>query len=138
MNFYGQDILLDKNLRPLVAANGELYLTSGNYAVVQDVILRLRTVLGNLFYDKEFGSELFSFLKSENIYEIKKQMKSEVLKTIRKDIRIDQASVVCIIKSSDNETVELEASFSIIDDSNVYNLVINIGQNDINVFVRDL
>ena len=55
-DLWGQDIALDDSGQARVAANGELLLTDGVETGVQDIRLRLFTRLGNLFYDREFGS----------------------------------------------------------------------------------
>jgi len=137
MNDYGQDILLDRELQPLVAANGELLLTRDNYAVVQDVIFRLRTLIETLFYDLSFGSKLFLYIKSENTHDNRMQMKSEVVRTIKKDTRIEQSSVVCTVDSYDDDTIEMTASLLISGDSTVYSLLISLGQEDFSVLVKD-
>jgi len=137
MTEYGQDILLDEYFQPLVAANGELLLTQGNHAVLQDVCLRLRTVLGTLFYDAEFGSRLFYYLKDNNTHENQMTMKAEIVRTIKMDDRVAQSSVFCQLTQSEGETIGFEAELQIVGDMTQYVLSVSVSKDSILIGVKE-
>ena len=65
-DLWGQDIALDDSWQARVAANGELLLTDGVATGVQDIRLRMFTRLGNLFYDREFGSLIHDWILEDS------------------------------------------------------------------------
>jgi len=136
MTDYGKDILLDKNLQPMIAANGELLLTKNNFAVLQDVCLRLRTVIGTLFYDETFGSRVFYYLKDSNSKQNRMALKTEIARTIKMEDRVDQATVLCRVLQTDSESIEIEAELQISGDSQRYVISVSVSKDTINVGVR--
>ena len=126
---YGQDIKLDDGMQALVSAGGELLLTQGAETGVQDIKLRLFTRLGNLFYDKKFGALVHDWIKEENTLSSRMGFVAEVSRRILLDERVKPGTVSCSIISWDPEGIKAAVSWEFIDESHVYNLVIEVNSN---------
>ncbi|CAN2042503.1 Baseplate assembly protein [Candidatus Magnetomoraceae bacterium gMMP-15] len=132
-NIYGQDILLGSDLEPEIAANGEPILTEEAETAVQDIILRLKTPLGSLFYDQKFGSNLYLYNHDENTLLNRQAIYNEVITTIQKDSRVDLTSPKCEVISWDESGITLESSFALKNEVSIYNLMINLNDQNITV-----
>jgi len=126
---FGQDIKLNETGQAMVAANGELLLTDGPGTGSQDIKLRLFTPLGTLFYDKEFGSLVHEWIKDENSLFARMGFCSEVVRRIRMDPRVLPGSESCSILYWDEKGIKSTASWRFINESHIYNLIIEVGTN---------
>lgn len=139
---FGQDILLDADFQPVVAATGELVLTDGAETGEQDVRLRLFTRLGTLFYDSGFGSLVHDWIREENSVASRMGFEAEVARRLRQDPRVDPGSAACAIVSWDERGITAEASWRFIgeDEDHERNLVIAVGASDgkIKVVIQDV
>jgi len=141
MNIFGEDILLDKDLYPMIAANGMPLTTSGVLTVLQDIKLRLIIPKGNLFYDKEFGSSLHLYIYDESDESTKLMLINEIIRTIRKDSRVKINSVQCTISQWNDQTGEiiLSASFHLYESSEAFHMMISIDdKKGIEVIINDV
>lgn len=125
---YGQDILLDSDNQALVAANGEAVVSDGIQTVLQDIKLRLFTPLGELFYDREFGSRIHEFVKDENTPATRMALVAEVARRIGLEPRVQLGTVRCRLLKWDPEGVVLRADFYLIAVDHPFNLVIEIDE----------
>lgn len=122
---FGSDIRLDSTGQAMVAANGELLLTSGVATGVQDVRLRLLTPLGELFYDVEFGSLIHQWYRDENTLAARQGFVAEVISRVEDDPRAVLGSVECSITTWDDRGFTVTARFEFIDEDHPFNLVIS-------------
>lgn len=123
-DIFGQDISLSDDGQALVAANGELLLTSGADTGIQDIRLRLLTPLGELFYDTEFGSLIHEWFKDENTEGNRIAFEAEVERRIDEDPRVTVGSVNCTVTSWDERGFTATAGWAFIVEDHPYNLVI--------------
>jgi phage baseplate assembly protein W len=123
MDIFGSDIKLDKNLNAVVAANGELVLTSGPETAVQNIIIRLATPLGSLFYDPEFGSLLHEYFHEENTETNRMALESELEERIDESNQVKEGTVEVNIISWDERGINVSCNFELIDEDHTYNLV---------------
>ncbi|MCP3922986.1 MAG: baseplate assembly protein [Desulfobacterales bacterium] len=122
MDIFGQDIKLDEYLNAVVAANGEFVLTSGAETAVQNIIIRLATPRGSLFYDSEFGSYLHEFIYEENTPTNRMSLEIEVTTRIEESNQVITGSVDVEIFRWDEEGIDGNCSFELINDDHTYNL----------------
>lgn len=92
-NLWGQDIALDANGQVKVAANGELVLTEGVDTGVQDIVLRIFTRLGGLFYDTEFGSLVHDWIAEDSTAASRAALEAEIIMRVELDPRVVVGSV---------------------------------------------
>ncbi len=140
VHIFAQDIALNlKSMQPKVAANGELLLCDGEDTGVQDVILRLFTALGELFYDVEFGSLLHNWFKEENTLSARIGFEAEVVKRLQADPRIVPTSPTCNIVAWDENGITAKASWQFTDTLNRFNLLFQVGgENNPELVVQDV
>lgn len=121
---WGQDIALNENNNPKIAANGELILTSGVETPLQDIKLRLFTRLGVLFYDKEYGSLIHDFIFDENTAQNRAGLLSEIIMRIEKDPRVETGKVSAKILKWNEKGVQVAISFTLIGEDHETNLLL--------------
>ncbi len=139
-NIFGQDIQLDNSLQAVVVANGELLLTDGPKTGEQDIVLRLFTPLGTLFYDVEFGSLLHNWIKQENTKTNRLGLETEIALRISEDPRVEPDTTGAKVIKWDETSITLEISWVFINENHVNNLVLVVdaeGQT-INLVVKDV
>jgi phage baseplate assembly protein W len=137
LEIYGQDIALDKQGQARIAANGQLVLTSEAGAAIQDIGLGLTWPLGNLFFDVEFGSLLYTFVHDENTALNRAALLSEVKRCVYYDPRVIWGSVKAEIISWDEKEIIISLSGELTREQNPFNLVFTLGADE-NLIVRDV
>lgn len=137
-DLWGQDIALDAAGQARVAANGELILTEGVRTGVQDVMLRLLTPLGSLFYDREFGSLLHEFIKDESTASRRMEFEAEVVMRVEMDPRVAVGSVVCRVTAWDEISLTAEASWRFIDEDSPTNIVLQADKSTLELVIADV
>ena len=135
---YGRDIWLDSQGQARVAANGEAVVCSGISTVLQDIELRLRTPLGTLFYDVEFGSLIHLWVREESTPQTRMALAAEVKQRIMLEPRVQPLTVTCKVLTWDYKSVTLQARFTLIEDDHPYNLVVAVGSDFVAVAVADV
>lgn len=125
-DLWGQDIALDDNGHALVSANGELVLTNGVETGLQDIRLRLFTRLGELFYDKDFGSLLHDWVLEESTPATRAAFESEVIMRVEDDPRVVVGSVSCSVTAWDATTLSAQLRFSFVGEYLPINLILQV------------
>jgi hypothetical protein len=138
MDLFGQDIKLDDNGQALVAANGELILTDGVETGVQDIRLRLRNPLGELFYDIDFGSLIHEWYRDENSQAARMGFEAEVEQRIDADPRVVQGSPACKVTSWNETGFTATASWEFIGEDHPFNLVLSYDSTKKEMVIRDV
>jgi len=138
MDLFGQDIRIDADGQALVAANGELLLTSGPETGVQDVRLRLGTPLGELFYDVDFGSLIHEFFRDELTSANRSAFEAEVERRIEEDPRVASGSVSCSVAAWDENGFSARAAWTFIDEDHPFNLVISYDSDKKTMVISDV
>lgn len=123
-DLWGQDIALDQDGQAKVAANGELVLTEGVETGVQDILLRLFTRLGTLFYDLDFGSLIPDWYLEESTEATRKSFLQEVTRRVEEDPRVVFSSVRSKLIKWSELGIEVEVSWRFIDVDQPLNLVL--------------
>lgn len=137
-DLWGQDVALDNQRQARVAANGELLLTEGVSTGVQDVMLRLLTPLGSLFYDREFGSLLHEFIKDESTASRRMEFEAEVVLRVELDPRVVVGSVSCRVTAWDETSLTAEASWRFIDEDSPTNIVLQADKLTLELVIADV
>lgn len=136
-DLFGADIALD-GWEPVVLADGTLQLCSGTDTANQDIAIRLYTVLGQLFYDKAFGSLIMMFVRDESTPLSRAALCAEVVRRINNDPAVKVGSAACTIRQWDEMQVQLAASYTLITETHPNNLVFSIDVSTMSFRVDDL
>ena len=136
-DLWGQDIALNHHGQARVAANGELVLTSGPETGVQDIMLRLNTRLGSLFYDLDFGSLLSDWFNEENTALSRSAFLSEVTMRVEEDPRVVVGSVKASLIKWDELNLTVSVRWKFIDSDQPFNLVLQADKSVKKMVVRD-
>ena len=135
---FGQDIKLDDNGQALVAANGELFLTSGVETGLQDIRLRLGTPLGELFYDIDWGSLIHEWYLDENTRASRDGFEAEVERRIEEDPRTVLGTVSCSVVSFNESGFTAQAAWEFIGEDHPFNLVISYDSAKKELVIKDV
>lgn len=138
VDVFGQDIKLDETGWALVAANGELLLTSGAETGVQDVGLRLGTPLGGLFHDIDFGSLVHEYFLDEDTPATRSGFEAEVELRIEEDPRVVLGSASCQVIAWDPTGFTARAEWEFITEDHPYNLVITYDSTKKELLIGDI
>ena len=120
-----------------MAANGELVLTDCVDTGVQDIRLRLFTRLGNLFYDKEFGSLIHDWILDESTATSRAAFASEIVMRIEEDPRVAVGSVRCTVQAWDERSITALASWRFLDGDTPLSLVLQINKLTMELVIED-
>ena len=123
---FGTDI---KGIEPAILNTGELELVHEDDSVIQDIVLRLKTPFGGLFYDESFGSHLISFIKEDDTDMTRRRIETEIKRCIQTDSRIEPLS--CDVKHDGNNCYSV--SFKLSGIETIYHLAIQM-DSDIDIF----
>jgi len=137
-DIFGQDIKLGEYGTALVAANGELILTSGVETGVQDIRLRLGTPLGELFYDIDWGSLIHEWFLEENSEDARSGFEAEVERRIEEDPRVVLGTVSCRVAGWDETGFTALASWEFIEEAHPLNLVIGYDSTNKELVIKDV
>lgn len=106
-----------------IASNGELILTTSVDTGVQDIMLRLFTRLGTLFYDREFGSLIHDWILEESTAANRAALCAEVAMRLEADPRVVLGSVRVSVLKWDEISIILLCQWQFIDEDHPLNLV---------------
>lgn len=137
-DLWGQDIALDASGQAKVAANGELVLTEGVETGVQDIVLRLFTRLGGLFYDTSFGSLIHDWILEESTAANRAALESEIIMRVELDPRVVVGSVRCSVTRWDETSVTAQVFWRFIDEDTPLNLVLQANKKTMEMVIQDV
>lgn len=129
LELFGSDIALDNNFMPLVAANGELILTSGCNCALQNVSMRLYVMLGSLFYDVEYGSLVLNWINEESTPQTRAALVAEVERRVNIDPHVVPGSATCKVNTWDHTGVVLGLDLVLINQAHPDHLVLHLAPN---------
>lgn len=135
---WGQDIALDATGQAKVAANGELILTTGVETGVQDIVLRIFTRLGGLFYDTSFGSLIHDWILEESTAANRAALESEIIMRVELDPRVVVGSVRCTVTHWDETSVTARVFWRFITEDSPLNLVLQINKKTMEMVIQDV
>lgn len=137
-DIFGQDIALDDDMQPLIAANGELILTSGPDTGVQDIKLRITTYIGMLFYDKDYGSTARDWVMDESTETNRIGFAAEIKRCVHEDPRVQPSTVTSAVTFWDETSILCEVSWNFINEDHAYNLVIEVDRSKKEMVIKDV
>lgn len=137
-DLFGQDIKVGADGQALVAANGELVLTAGVETGLQDIRLRLEGVLGDLFYDIDWGSLIHEWYQEENTATNRDAFEAEVEQRIEADPRVVLGTVTCKVASWNETGFTAQAAFEFITEDHPFNLVISYDSAKKELVIKDV
>lgn len=109
-----------------VAANGELLLVSGSKTALQQVGLRLYTMLGALWYDVDYGSKVLLWIREESTQLTRQALCQEVETRVNDDPHVVPGSAACSVRDWDEAGVTLDLALQLIGEAHPYNLVLRL------------
>lgn len=127
-DIYGSDIIFNEDFELIPAGN--LGTTQGIPCLMQDIIHRLLTPKGNLFYNPSYGVDIYKYINDENDFLNRMGLVQEIKKEVESDPRVKTGSASVIIKGWDLTEIKLLISFNPIDQDNPINLLIRYNQTD--------
>jgi len=121
---FGADFKLDQQYNPLFAANGEAIMINGSESAAQDIAIALKTPKGSLFYDDEFGSDLFLYADDEDSDMKRMHLCIDINDTIHADPRVDYNSAYSQVDSWETGSIKLNSQFMLNGDAKSYRIEI--------------
>lgn len=121
-----------------VAVNGELLLVSGSRAALQQVGLRLYTMLGTLWYDVEYGSKVLLWIREESTPLTRQALCQEVETRVNDDPHVVPGTAVCSVRDWDESGVTLDLALQLIGEAHPYNLVLRLTPGEGEVAAADV
>ena len=95
-------------------------------------------MLGTLFYDVQFGSQVMLFVRDESTPLTRAALCAEVTRRINADPSVRVGSAACSVRKWDEQTVTLQATYTLITDTHPSNLVVSIDVATMTLRVADL
>ncbi len=138
MDTFGQDILLDENGQAAVAANGELVWCGGEAAAVQDIRLRVLTMLGGLFYDRHFGSAIPNYIFADGTKANRLSLQAELKRRVEMDSRVMGGTVASVIRSWDERGITLDIGWRFKGESDPQNISLTFTRSGQNHLMEDI
>lgn len=125
MSIYGTDLAFVNDELQIVA-NGEVMQVTGPDTVIQDILLRLATPYGSLFYDPDYGSYVYQFVKEEDSDGTRFALCDEAARRVEEDPRVAAGSPQAEVAAWTVDSITLKLSFTLRELDSVFNLVLAI------------
>lgn len=122
--FYGTDIAIN-SLFELVFNGIDFGLVKGIDCILQNIILRLLMPKGSYFYDPDFGSDLYMFVKAPYTALKLDHFKSVVKESLKAEPLINNDSIEITLSPDKIDGFYCEVSFKILGYDNELNLVVS-------------
>ncbi len=123
---FGSDIALNSKWQPRITASGELVIVEEADTAVQDIALRLYTVLGSLWYDINYGSEIMMFVRDESTALNRPSLALEVERRCNEDPAVEPGTVSATVRSWGETSIQIQVEFTLISETHSRNLVVSI------------
>ncbi|OHD14401.1 MAG: hypothetical protein A2Z98_12620 [Spirochaetes bacterium GWB1_27_13] len=120
----GSDIKIDFETTEIPFSFNGLDTVENEECALQDIIIRLLTPKGSLFYDEYFGSRLHEFIQEAKTRINILDFEIEIKETIKQDPRVDKESIEIETSDDEDDSLVAKVSFSFIKKKTKYNLVI--------------
>ncbi len=138
MDTFGQDILLNEDGQAAVAANGELVWCDGEAAAVQDIRLRVLTMLGGLFYDRKFGSTIPNYIFGDNTKAERLSLSAEVKRRVEMDARVAGGTVASVIRAWNERGITLDIGWRFKNGLDPQNITVTLNRSLGNTLMEDI
>jgi phage baseplate assembly protein W len=125
--YLGADISYDRGFAATAA--GDAGLTSGVACLAQDLRHALTTPRGDLWYDPDYGVDIYKYLKGENTETERLAMALDIILTIEADPRVVAGSAKAAATSWDLHRIAFAASCQPVGESNRLNMVLGYSPN---------
>ncbi len=133
----GTDIELDNYGNFILSATGDLTVVDAERCLIQSVKHRFLTPKGNLFYDPEFGFDVYKYLHSDSDELTKLEFMEEVKEQLRMEPRIREGSENCEILSWNENSIVFKVSFVPIEMTTPVNLVLYANLVDMELILKE-
>lgn len=130
------DIRLDNSFQLTRAANGDAPLISGTGCLMQDIRLEAMSQEGELFYDHDWGWSLLDFAQSEYDDLLSVEIQQRIRTKLSRRSEIDVETILSSVSFS-NDIISVHVEFSLVGDSEVQMLDINLDRVSVEVTVSD-
>lgn len=130
------DIRLDDSFQLTRAANGDAPLISGTGCLMQDIRLEAMSQEGELFYDHDWGWSLLDFAQSEYDDLLSVEIQQRIRTKLSRRPEIDVETILSSVSFS-NDIISVHVEFSLVGDSEVQMLDINLDRVSVEVTVSD-
>jgi len=121
---FGSDFKLDQHFNPLFAANGEAIMVEGSESAAQDIAISLKTPIGSLFYDNEFGSKLSLYAEDEDSDKKRMNLCIDINDTINSDPRVEYNSTYTQVDNWELGKITASCNFYLNDEAVSYRIEI--------------
>lgn len=121
---YGIDIAIDNN-NELIMSGIDFKTVSGIDCAVQQVKVRMQTPKGSLFYDLNYGSEIYKFVQAPYTKKQLDYFVSMVKDCLKAEPLIDNDSIVIVTEGYSINSFVCKASWKFYGTDNELNLVIS-------------
>lgn len=125
-DFLGQDIKLIEG--EIALKYNDFDTVQGVDTVIQDIITRLYTPKGSLFYDESYGSQLHHFIQAPMDKITLMDFEGEIKETLKADPRVSNDSIKVILNYNSIDSFEADVIFALINSDSPFNLVVNVGK----------
>lgn len=123
-DFYGTDILLDDN-GEIGFAGTDIKTVSGIDCVIQQIKVRMMTPKGSLFYDPEYGSDLYKFIQTGYTKQKLEYFVSVIKDCLKAEPLVDNESIEIKTYEKTMTSFYAKVSFNIVEYDNNINLVVS-------------
>lgn len=119
----GIDLQIDRGDFRL-APSGDIALCSGRDCLAQDLVIRLGTPRGDLWWKPDFGVDLHRFIHVEDTALARLDLAQMVAEAMEQDPRVVPGSARAEVEEWDRDSVRVRASCQPVDGSGPLNLVL--------------
>lgn len=130
----GTDILLLAG-DVVTLPSGDVATVAGVDCLVQDLVIRLSTPLGDLWSHPDFGVTILRFLQAEDTPLNRLDLEMEIEQAVSEDPRVTPGTVKAEVRSWTRDAISVAVTCTPAGESNPLNLVLGYGPETITVEV---
>ena len=133
--FLGQDWLCGES-GDLATRNGDAAMATPRQTVIQDVMDRISTPVGSVFYDKDYGCDLWKY-RHKGITALKRlELLGDVEQALSEEPRLDPRYTTVTIDSWDLNEIRFTASMRVVGTDNDEIITLTVGD-EITAAIQD-